>query len=416
MVGRNRVYPYTFFGRLPPGTTNVDVCVALVKTFKRTDLLCVQDFGAGRFEVTFKNKESVDRFLAHPVIELKGSECKFEYRGVQTKVVRVFGFPKLEDAGVLAREMASYGKVLGVSEEYIPGWPEVLSGIRRVRIEMVRPVPNLLRVEDKVVMCEYEGVVRLCRRCSLPGHHAAECETPKCERCGKFGHQTCSAACTRCGGDHGVFSCRVRTFASVATRAPTRGEAGGVPVESEQNFPTLERPPQPKGPTPGEKVPEKGGEKKNESGLAEAVPSPAAEVVPASPANEAAPTASPDEPEEMELAGPLIEKAAKRRRKKGGKQMRRKRAQAEAAKAASDSDSDSDSSEASEPDHKRTALPESDADSTSTLVEESTEGERQPPCPMCGLSGEQCECSALSSTTYSSTNEGSLIEESSSVA
>ncbi|KAH6920360.1 hypothetical protein HPB50_028652 [Hyalomma asiaticum] len=287
MVGRNRVFPYTFFGRLPAGTTNVDVCVALVKTFKRTDLLCVQDFGAGRFEVTFKNKESVDRFLAHPVIELKGSECKFEYRGVQTKVVRVFGFPKLEDAGLLAREMANYGKVLGVSEEYIPGWPEVLSGIRRVRIEMIRSVPNLLRVEDKVVMYEYEGVVRFCRRCSLPGHHAAECETPKCERCGKFGHQTCSAACTRCGGDHGVFSCRVRTFASVATRAPTRGEAGGVPAESEQNFPTLERPPQPKGPAPGEKVSDKGGEK-SESGLAEAVPSPAAEVVPASPANEAA--------------------------------------------------------------------------------------------------------------------------------
>ncbi|KAH6938549.1 hypothetical protein HPB50_010473 [Hyalomma asiaticum] len=402
MVGRNHVHPYTFFGRLPAGTTNVDVCVALVKTFKRTDLLCVQHFGAGRFEVTFKNKESVDRFLAHPVIEMKGTECKFEYRGVQTKVVRVFGFSKLDDCGPLAREMANYGKVLGVSEEYIPGWPEVLSGIRRVRIEMARPVPNLLRVEDKVVMCEYDGVVRLCRRCSLPGHHAAECETPKCERCGKFGDQTCSAACAHCGGDHGVFSCQVRTFASVASRTPTRGESSGVPAESEENFPTIERPPQPKGPAPGDQVSEKGGEK-GESGLADAS-SPAAEVVPASPANEAAVSAPPDEPEQMELAGPVIEKAVKRRRKKGGKQMRRKRAQAEAAKAASDSDSDSDSSEASEPEHKRTALPESDVDSSSTLVGGSTEGEQQPPCPMCGLSDEQCECSALSNATYSSTN------------
>ncbi|KAH6920844.1 hypothetical protein HPB50_028172 [Hyalomma asiaticum] len=280
---------------------------------------------------------------------------------------------------------------------------------------MARPVPNLLRVEEKVVMCEYEGVVRLCRRCGLPGHHAAECETPKCERCGKFGHQTCSAACTRCGGDHGVFSCRVRTFASVASHAPTRRETGGVPAESEENFPTIERPPQPKGPAPREQVSEKGGEK-GESGLAEVASSPAAEVGPASPANEAAPTASTDEPEQMELAGAMIEKAAKRRRKKGGKQMRRKRAQAGAAKAASDSDSDSDSSENSEPEQKRTAVTESDGDSSSTLVGGSTEGKRQPPCPMCGLSDERCECSALSSATYSSTNEGSLIEESSSVA
>ncbi|KAH6926816.1 hypothetical protein HPB50_022472 [Hyalomma asiaticum] len=227
MVGRNRVHLYTFLGRLPAGTTNVDVCVALVKTFKRTDLLCVQDFGAGRFEVTFKNKESVDRFLAHPVIEMQGTECKFEYSGVQTKVVRV------------------------------------LSGIRRVRIEMARPVPNLLRVEDKVVMCEYDGVVRLCRRCSLPGHHAAECETPKLRRA----HVA--------GGDHGVFSCRVRTFASVATRTPTRGESSGVPAKSEENFPTIERPPQLKGPAPGDQVSEKGGEK-GESGLADAASSPAA--------------------------------------------------------------------------------------------------------------------------------------------
>ncbi|KAH6920845.1 hypothetical protein HPB50_028173 [Hyalomma asiaticum] len=121
MVGRNRVLPYTFFGRLPAGTTNVDVCVALVKTFKRTDLLCVQDFGADRFEVSFKNKESVDRFLANPVIEMKGTECRFEYRGVHTKVVRVFGFSKFEDCGPLAREMASHGKVLGVTDEYIYG-------------------------------------------------------------------------------------------------------------------------------------------------------------------------------------------------------------------------------------------------------------------------------------------------------
>ncbi|KAH6947445.1 hypothetical protein HPB50_019034 [Hyalomma asiaticum] len=65
-----------------------------------------------------------------------------------TQVVRVFGFSKFDDCGPLARDMANYGKVLGVSDEYIPGWPEVLSGIRRVRIEMARILPILLRVDD----------------------------------------------------------------------------------------------------------------------------------------------------------------------------------------------------------------------------------------------------------------------------
>ncbi|KAH6926504.1 hypothetical protein HPB50_019149 [Hyalomma asiaticum] len=170
-------------------------------------------------------------------------------------------------------------------------------------------------------------------------------------------------------------SCRVRTFASVASCTTRRGESSGVPAESEPNVPTAERLPQPRGPAPGEQVSEKGG-RRGESGLAEAASSPAAEVVPA---NEAAVTAHPDKPEQMELAGPVIEKAAKRRRERGGKQMRRKRAQAEAMKAASDSDSDSDSSETSEPDHKRTAVTESGGDSDSTVVGGSTEGERQPP-------------------------------------
>ncbi|KAH6947442.1 hypothetical protein HPB50_019031 [Hyalomma asiaticum] len=195
---------------------------------------------------------------------------------------------------------------------------------------------------------------------------------------------------------------RVRTFATVAARTPVRAESSGVPAQSEAAVPTKQ-------------VSEKGGER-GESELAEAASSPAAEVVPASPANEAAVTATPAEPEQMELAGPLDEKAAKRRRKKGGKQMRRKRAQAEAMKAASDSDSDSDSSDNSEPETKRTAVTESDGDSSSsTLIGSSAEGERQRPCPMCGFSDDVCECSVLSDATYSSTNENSLIEESSSV-
>ncbi|KAH6921885.1 hypothetical protein HPB50_006044 [Hyalomma asiaticum] len=105
---------------------------------------------------------------------------------------------------------------------------------------MARPVPNL-RV-DRVVMCEYEGVVRLCRRCSLPGHDATECETRRCEHCGKFGHQTCSEAGTRCGGDHGVFSCKVRTYATVAGHSSSPGEGSSVP-KVEVTAETVEKPP-----------------------------------------------------------------------------------------------------------------------------------------------------------------------------
>ncbi|KAH6926505.1 hypothetical protein HPB50_019150 [Hyalomma asiaticum] len=54
---------------------------------------------------------------------MQGTECKFEYSGVQTKVVRVFGFSKLEDCGPLAREIGQLRKVLGVSEDTSPDGP-----------------------------------------------------------------------------------------------------------------------------------------------------------------------------------------------------------------------------------------------------------------------------------------------------
>ncbi|KAH7977336.1 hypothetical protein HPB49_000702 [Dermacentor silvarum] len=217
MVAPSRLRPFTFFGRVPKGATNVDVCKALVQRVSLSELKSVQDFGAGRFEVTFKTKAAVDRFSADPALKVRDVEIQFEYRGVRTKVVRVFGYPSDLPDQALSEGLHVFGKVLGISEECVPGFPSVGTGNRRIRMEMARPVPNLLRVGDRVIQCEYEGVARLCRRCNLEGHHAVACETPKCVRCEQFGHESCDAACVRCGGDDAVSSCPVRTYSSVAS-------------------------------------------------------------------------------------------------------------------------------------------------------------------------------------------------------
>ncbi|KAH6925718.1 hypothetical protein HPB50_008903 [Hyalomma asiaticum] len=76
MVAPSRVHPLTFFGRAPRGTTNTDLCEELVKRFAQTDLRAVQDFGAGRFELVFRTKAMVDRFLADPVLKVRENEIK----------------------------------------------------------------------------------------------------------------------------------------------------------------------------------------------------------------------------------------------------------------------------------------------------------------------------------------------------
>ncbi|KAK8784546.1 hypothetical protein V5799_009089 [Amblyomma americanum] len=165
--------------------------------------------------VALKSKAAVDRFLAEPVVRAKESEIRFEYRGVRAKAVRVFCFELDEREALLTNALDPFGRIMGKTMECVPGFPDVPSGVVRIRMEMSRPVPNLLKVADKTVQCEYEGVVRVCRKCEVEGHLSATCTAPQCSRCMKFGHDSCDAPCPRCGGDHRV-DCTARTYSSVA--------------------------------------------------------------------------------------------------------------------------------------------------------------------------------------------------------
>lgn len=109
---------------------------------------------------------------------------QFEYRGTRVKVVRVFGYSAEHQDIELTKAMEKYGKILSVTRESVPGFPSVTTGIRRVKIEMKSPVPNFLEIIDTTVQCEFEGVVRVCRRCGHEGHFGASCDTPQCVRCG----------------------------------------------------------------------------------------------------------------------------------------------------------------------------------------------------------------------------------------
>ncbi|KAL1478731.1 hypothetical protein MTO96_034879 [Rhipicephalus appendiculatus] len=82
-----------FWVRVPKGVNGVDICKELVKRFSLNELKCVQDFGAGRYEVSFANMAMVERFLAKPVLNVGNQEVWFEYRGIRTMNVRVSGYP-----------------------------------------------------------------------------------------------------------------------------------------------------------------------------------------------------------------------------------------------------------------------------------------------------------------------------------
>ncbi|KAK8778425.1 hypothetical protein V5799_020234 [Amblyomma americanum] len=143
-----RLRPHTFFGRVPQGVCNVDICKVLVTKFSKNELSGVQDFGGGRFEVTFKSKPAVQRFLSDPVIEVRGTAVHFAYRGTLSTVVRVFGFPVDIDVAELRGALEKYGPVESIALEYVPGFDGVPSGTRflsrQKRLRTLFPPPRML--------------------------------------------------------------------------------------------------------------------------------------------------------------------------------------------------------------------------------------------------------------------------------
>ncbi|KAG0415141.1 hypothetical protein HPB47_007694 [Ixodes persulcatus] len=113
--------------------------------------------------------------------------------------------PNVSD-DTLRAALGAYGKVLGFR-------PSLYTGTRHLRMEMTNSVPNFLIVAGNRVMCEYRSIKRVCARCSLEGHFGAAYHTPRCNRCGTFGHNTkgCSSPCRRCGYNHATTGLHLST-------------------------------------------------------------------------------------------------------------------------------------------------------------------------------------------------------------
>ncbi|KAH9383468.1 hypothetical protein HPB48_024977 [Haemaphysalis longicornis] len=165
----------------------------------------------------------------NPVITVRDQDARFDYRGSQAKVIKVLHYPNDQPDEALCCALGSFGQVHSCSKG-VSGFPGVWSGVRRMREDMSRAVPNFVSVGRFTMQCEYEGVVRLCIRCGLPGHYAAVCTTPKCKRCDRFGHEQCEAPCTKCAGDHAVSECTFRSFAMVTQQPPPPAGVAGTSV------------------------------------------------------------------------------------------------------------------------------------------------------------------------------------------
>lgn len=219
MVPAKAARPLVFCGVVPRGVTTAELGKALVKRFTLAELHGVQDFQAGRTEIMFKTMKAVEKMLADPTIVVGEHKCRFSYRGSMEKVVRVSSYPMDASDDQLKCTFSAFGRVAEVRRETMRAVPGLATGVRYVRLEMTTPVPNFLGVGKHVVQCEYDGVLRVCRRCNAGGHMAVDCKAVQCSRCMMFDHEseTCDRACPRCGGDHPIAKCTRPSFAQALT-------------------------------------------------------------------------------------------------------------------------------------------------------------------------------------------------------
>ncbi|KAH7976358.1 hypothetical protein HPB52_012615 [Rhipicephalus sanguineus] len=156
--------------------------------------------------------------------------------GPPVTYVNVFRFPAYLADEVLTNALHQYGKVKGVTFATVASRQNKLNGVRVVKMEMSRPVPNFATIQGHRVMFEYRGMRRVCARCGEDGHMATACSSPYCKRCGTFGHETegCEVDCKRCGGRHGTKDCfRRRSYVAAARGFPPAN--GDLPNSDQAN-------------------------------------------------------------------------------------------------------------------------------------------------------------------------------------
>ncbi|KAH7973273.1 hypothetical protein HPB52_023338 [Rhipicephalus sanguineus] len=172
----------------------------------------------------------VTRLIVAEGFRVNNEKVAVEAVGPPITYVNVYRFPAYVPDEILTNASAQYGKVKGVSFATVASRPHKLNGVRVVKIETCRPVPNFATVAGHKIMCEYRGMKRVCERCGEVGHTATACSALFCKRCGIFGHDIdgCAAECKRCGGKDGTRDCfRKRSYVAAARGAPPT--AGDIP-------------------------------------------------------------------------------------------------------------------------------------------------------------------------------------------
>ncbi|KAH7934860.1 hypothetical protein HPB52_001413 [Rhipicephalus sanguineus] len=179
--------------------------------------------GGSKFLVCPRNASQATRLMVAEGFRVNNERVAVEAVGPPITFVNVYRFPAYIPDEILTNALSQYGKVKSVTFATVASRQNKLNGVRVVKMEMSKPVPNFTTIAGHRITCEYRGMRRVCARCGDVGHMATACSAEYCKRCGIFGHDTvgCEAECKRCVGRHGTKECfRKRSYVAAARGFP----------------------------------------------------------------------------------------------------------------------------------------------------------------------------------------------------
>lgn len=141
-----------------------------------------REFGSRKVFVKLAGEEVFGKVLAGVFdLELEGGVTKVSVStsGLGLKLLRVRNLPTELPAGELKRVLGEFGRVLDMKMECYgekSGLAGVLTGVRLVRMEPDRHVPNFVTVGTVTAYVEYFGQPKTCSVCGSTAHLRAACD------------------------------------------------------------------------------------------------------------------------------------------------------------------------------------------------------------------------------------------------
>lgn len=203
----------------PTGSSADEIIDAIEETVGPGGLETLQHQGGVKFIAAVASAAAAVKLSSRGSFVLNGASVPVTQVGPRVLYISAFRVPPYVGDATLAAALSTYGKVLAIQESQFKGRPTVGTGVRVIRMEMAKPVPNFMSIQGHRIMFDYRGIRKVCSRCGAEGHLGKSCETPRCERCEVYGHETtkCSSPCRRCAGNHVTADCFLpRSYAAAA--------------------------------------------------------------------------------------------------------------------------------------------------------------------------------------------------------